>query len=140
FTQTVLQHTTTTTITSVNPSPSTFGDVVSFTATVTPTLDGVRPTGTVSFKEGATTLGTGTLTNVGGVATATFSTADVQLVGGTHTIFAVYNNDINFAGSTSANVTQIVNRHTTTTTITSALPAPSMYGQQVTFVAQVTPT
>jgi hypothetical protein len=38
-------------------NPSNFGQAVTFTATVT----GTSPTGTVTFKDGATVLGTGTL-------------------------------------------------------------------------------
>jgi autotransporter-associated beta strand protein len=142
FGYTVNQASTTTTITSASPnSPSTFGQQVTFTATVTPSILGVEPTGMVTFKDGATTLGTGTLTDVGGTATATFTTGATQLGGGGHTITAVYGSDPNFAGSTSANFSYTVNQAATTTTITSASPgSPSSFGQQVTFTATVTPT
>jgi large repetitive protein len=138
-TQTVLQHATTTTITSHVPNPSVFGDMVTFTATVSPTIAGVLPTGTVDFKEGTTVLGSGTLSNMGGVATATFTTSATQLRGGAHTVFAVYNSDINFAGSTSSSVTQTVVQHSTTTTLTSPGPNPSTFGDPISFTATVTP-
>src|SRR5207249_12223372 len=53
-------------------SPSVYGQSVTFTATVTATAPGAgTPTGTATFKDGLTTIGTGTL--AGG--SATFSTA-----------------------------------------------------------------
>jgi len=54
---------TTTTALSASPNPSVFGQSVTFTATVTPST----ATGTVTFKDGAATIGTGTL-NGSGVA------------------------------------------------------------------------
>src|SRR5262249_26089696 len=61
ITQTVNQASTTTTITS-SASPSQFGQQVTFTATVAAVLPGAGlPTGPVTFTDGATTLGTGTL-------------------------------------------------------------------------------
>src|SRR6202022_958176 len=74
-------------------NPSTFGQGVTFTATVTATSG--TPTGTVTFKNGTATLGTGTLSG----GSATFTTATLTV--GTHSITAVYNGDANFAASTS---------------------------------------
>jgi Leucine-rich repeat (LRR) protein len=91
--------TTTQLTTSVNPSDS--GQPVTFTATVTSASG--TPTGMVTFKDGATTLGTGTL-DIGGAAT--YSTS--ALSSGTHFITAVYGGDGSFAGSTSATLTQTV--------------------------------
>src|SRR2546427_9204455 len=69
--------TTTTVVSSVNPSVS--GQWVTFTATVSVNSPGsaaaANPTGTVTFKDGSTTLGTGTLSTGGGVTTAAFSTS-----------------------------------------------------------------
>src|SRR5262249_6890955 len=84
-TQTINKGSTTTTLTS-SLNPSDHGQSVTFTATVTP----VSPasgniTGTVSFLDGTTTLGTGTL-NAQGKATFAISTLSV----GTHTIKAIY--------------------------------------------------
>src|SRR5581483_3138880 len=90
LTQTVNQASTTTTITSAVPNPSTFGQLVTFTATVTPNINGVQPTGTVTFKDGLMTLGTGMLSNNGGTATATFTTMATQLGAGMHTVTAAY--------------------------------------------------
>ncbi|WP_245231858.1 Ig-like domain repeat protein, partial [Streptomyces novaecaesareae] len=65
--QTVTTADTTTVLTSL-PDPSVFGQAKVLTATVTATAPGAgTPTGTVSFFDGATLLGTGTV--VAGVAT-----------------------------------------------------------------------
>jgi hypothetical protein len=61
------------------------------------------PTGTVTFKDGATALGTAALTSAG---TATF-TANV-LAAGAHSITAVYAGSSMFAGSTSAVLAQTI--------------------------------
>src|SRR5439155_3438552 len=108
-TQTVNQATTTTALSS-SPNPSTLGQSVTFTATVTGS--GGTPTGTVTFKDGATTLGTGTL-NGSGVATFTTS----ALIAGSHSITAVYGGDSTFATSTSSVLTQSVNKSDTTTAL-----------------------
>ncbi len=60
------------------------------------------PTGTVTFQDGAATLGTGTLS--GGNATLTTS----GLGAGVHSITAIYGGDANFANSTSPALTQTV--------------------------------
>ena len=73
-TQTVGKATPTVTLTST-PNPSTVGSPVSLTATVT---NGFQPSGTVTYKDGATTLGIGTVTS--GVATYT-ATALAQETG-----------------------------------------------------------
>ena len=59
----------------------------------------------MTFKDGATTLGTGTLNGAG---QATFTTRRLSV--GSHSITATYNGDATFAGSTSAALTQTVNR------------------------------
>ena len=63
----------------------------------------IASTGTVTFKDGATTLGTGTL-NGGGQATFSIS----ALAAGSHSITAVYGGDQNFGAATSAALTQSV--------------------------------
>lgn len=83
-----------------NINPSVADESVTFTATVAP-LSG--PTGTVSFKEGVTTLGTAPVN--GGIATFTTSTLTV----GSHPIKAIYSGDATYGASTSATLTQIVN-------------------------------
>jgi hypothetical protein len=79
------------------------GDEVTFTALVTPSSAGITPTGTVTFMDGATTLGTETLN----VSRASFKTNSLAV--GSHSITAVYGGDSNFTGSTSLALTQTVN-------------------------------
>src|SRR5205085_914128 len=66
------------------PNPSTAGQSVTFTATVTSGA-GV-PVGTVTFKEGTTTLASGVTVDSAG--NASFSTS--TLTGGSHTITATF--------------------------------------------------
>jgi hypothetical protein len=121
----------TTSITS-SANPSAFGQSVTFTATVTGS--GPTPTGTVTFKDGATTLGTGTLNGSG---IATFPTSALTVIGSPHSITAVYGGDSNFNTSTSPALSQTVNKDATTTALTSSAN-PSVFGQSVTFTATVT--
>jgi uncharacterized repeat protein (TIGR01451 family) len=117
----------TTLTSSVNPSA--YGQPVTFTATVTGS--GGTPTGTVTFMDGASTLGAATLSG----GQATFSTSALAVA--THSITAVYGGDVNFTGSTSNAVSQAVGRNPSATTLTSSVN-PSVYGQPVTFTATVT--
>jgi len=72
-------------------NPSTFGQPVTFTATVAAVAPGAgTPSGTVSFKEGAAALGTVTLS--AGVASFTTSTLAV----GAHSISVEYSGDGSF--------------------------------------------
>src|SRR5256886_593828 len=99
-------------------------------AAVTAPVTGT-PTGTVTFKDGASALGTGTLS--GGAAT--FITSG--LTAGTHSITAVYSGDANFAGGTSPVLMQTVNRVASSTSVASS-NNPSIFGSAVTFTATVT--
>jgi hypothetical protein len=131
-TQTVIAATTTTTLaSSANPSMS--GVSVTFTATVTGNYGGTL-TGTVTFMDGATTLGTGTL-NGPGIATYTTSSLAV----GQHSMTATYGGDTNNAGSTSPVLTQTVQQPTLATTNTTLASSanPSMSGSSVIFTATV---
>jgi hypothetical protein len=112
-------------------NPSTYGQSVSFTATVSST--GGTSTGTVTFYDGATVLGTSTLSGGSSVLRTT------ALSAATHTITAVYGGGNNFQGSTSAPLSQIVNPAPTTTTLTSS-PNPSVFAQGVTLTATVSAT
>jgi hypothetical protein len=130
LTETVNQAPTTTVLTNNGPNPSVYGQPVQFKATVTGQYNGAL-TGTVTFMQGATVITTSPL--VGDTATMNVQTLAV----GTDSITAVYNGDSNDLGSTSAAVTETVNKASTVTTI-SASPNPSQLGQPVTFTALVT--
>lgn len=103
---TVNKANTTTTVTS-SKNPSVYSQLApTFTGKVIAVPPGGgTPTGTVTFKDGITTLGTSTLS--GGMTTFTPSTTALSV--GTHSITVVYPGDANFIGSTSSVFTQIVN-------------------------------
>jgi hypothetical protein len=113
-----------------SPNPSSFDQSVTFTAKVTSSAG--TPAGSVTFKDGTTTLGTKTLS--GGVATLVTSTLAV----GTHSITAVYGGSTDFDGSTSPAVSEVTDAAKTTTTVVSSVN-PSNLGQSVTFTATVKP-
>ena len=108
------------------PNPSSVGQSVSFTATVTGSPG--TPTGSVTVN-----LGDGTFQTValaGGTATLTHA----YPIRGTFNVTAVYTGDNNFTVS-SGGVQQSVGA--TTTTVSSA-PNPSLVGQSVAVTATVT--
>ena len=86
----------TTTTLQASSDSITAGQSVTFTATVAGASG--RPTGTVTFIDGTTSLGTGALS--GGVATYTTTSLAV----GSHSVTAKYGGDTNFTGSTSSAV------------------------------------
>jgi len=118
---------TTALIASVNPSS--YGQTITFTATVTGGA-GV-PSGTVTFLKNGLNLAAVTLNSLG---KATFATA--ALVPGTHAITAIYSGNASYLTSTSAAVSEVTNATATTTKLTSSLN-PSIRGQAVTFTATV---
>ena len=67
-----------------------------------------------------------------GVATLTTTT----LVVGTQSITAVYNGSTSFSGSTSSALSQVVNKATSTVTLTSSLNPP-IFAQSVVFTVMV---
>ena len=128
-------------------NPSTTGQSVTYTATVTASAtssqDTVpsRPTGTVTFTDNGTTIcnapvaltSTGTTT-----ATAQCMVSYPTTAGSPHSIMASYvNTDGNFTNS-NGSLSQVVNSSTvgSTTTLKSSLN-PSTYGSPVTFTATV---
>ena len=92
------------------------GASVTFTATVAPAVTTYgTPSGTVTFLDGTTTLGTGTLTGGG---TATYTTT--ALTAGTHQITATYAATGLFGASTSAAVSVVVTAPSITPAVTPA--------------------
>ncbi len=99
------------TTSTIQPSanPSTYGTAVTFTATVNPApTDGES----VTFMDGLTTLGIGTLSS----GQATYTTTATQLSAGSHSISAVYPGDGAYGASTSSPITQTVNTNALTVT------------------------
>ena len=103
---------------SANPTSSTYGQSVTFTATVT--VGSGTATGSVTFSDGLTTLGNGTLSS----GTATYTTS--ALAGGSHSIKATYAGNATYAGSASSALTFAVS--TETPTVNWTAPAAITYG------------
>ena len=127
--QTINSTASTSSVVASSNNPSMIGTAVTLTATVTSPVTG-PPTGTVTFQDGASMLGTGTLSG----GTATFTTSG--LTAGTHSIAAIYGGNANFAGSTSPALMQTVNKATNSTSVASS-NNPSIFGATVTFTATV---
>jgi hypothetical protein len=127
------------------PSPSVYGTLLTFTATVTGVAGLIAPTGTVSFADGGTTLTCtnppSTLTGTGpgtGISTATCNIA--SLTGGAHSITATYvpGADPNyFAAGPSTALPQTVTKLATTLALSSSAPVSSNVNDTVTFTATV---
>lgn len=86
---------------------------------------------TITFKEGSTTLGTGT-TNSSGVATYTYTGATT----GSHTVSGVFGGDSTYASSTGS-VSLTVNKKSTSTALTTSSASVTV-GTSVTLTATVT--
>ncbi|HLO33280.1 MAG TPA: Ig-like domain repeat protein [Anaerolineales bacterium] len=121
---------TTTAITSDSPDPSVVGQAVTVQYTVTPASGSSTPTGNVTVSDGTVSC---TATVAAGQCSLTFTSA------GAKSLTATYAGDSNFNGSTSAAEAHQVNAATTTTTITSDNPDPSVVGQSVTVQYNVSP-
>jgi Autotransporter beta-domain/Bacterial Ig-like domain (group 3) len=95
----------TTIVVASSANPSFVGQLVTFNASIYPTV----MNGTVTFKDGATTIGTATI--FGGVAT--FQTT--ALSSGPHTITAIFSGNANYATSASTPIVQSVTANGTIT-------------------------
>ncbi len=89
----------TTTTLSASPTSAPYGTAISLTAIVKASTGTTTPTGTVSFKNGATVLGTATLNATG---QATLSTKVLAV--GSDSVVAVYSGSSSFGSSTSNTV------------------------------------
>ena len=107
------QPATTTTTLGSSPNPSTYGQPVTFAATVqTNGQTATDATGNVVFKDGGTPVSTNSAP-VNGVFTYTTS----GLTANTHAFTAVYSGDSKYATSTSTATNQVVNKATPTATL-----------------------
>ena len=103
---------------SVNPAVA--GQAVTLTATVTAVASNTTiPTGTVTFQDSGTVLGTATLS----AGKATYTTSALAL--GSHAITASYAGTSSLAASTSGSLTEQVNQDVTTTTVVATGAAPT---------------
>ncbi len=121
----------TTTTLAVSPNPTVFGQIVGLTATVT--APSSSPSGTVTFMDGSTVLGTVAINT--STHQANLSTS--SLPAGTQNITAQYNGATGYSTSASAATSVTVNAAATTTTL--ALSSnPIVFGQMVMLIATVT--
>lgn len=114
-------------------NPSLVGDALTFMANVTPN----SATGTVVFFDGSSAI-SGDVILVNG--TASFTTS--QLSFGTHSITVQYSGDAGFNGSTSLALSQTVNNPKANSVTSLSLSAgvnPSVFGNSLTFMANVIP-
>ena len=125
---------TTATVLSSSVNPSFPGQASTFTATVT----GATPTGSVTFMDGAITLGSSQL----GFPSGTAASATLPFnwpSSGTHSLTAVYSGDSNNKTSTSSAMTQTVKIGTgVSQTVLSSSANPSFVGNAVTLTITVT--
>jgi hypothetical protein len=131
----------TTTTLSASATQITTGQSVTFTASVSPQAGSNVATGTVTFLDGTTTLGTSALN---GSATSAFTTT--TLTAGTHSIVASYGGDSKDGSSVSSAVSVTVTVAVSapqgsiaTSTTLSASSTEVLPSQNVTFTAVVAP-
>ena len=128
----------TTTMVAASPTPSVFGESVTFTATVTP-ASGPAATGTVNFYEftGVQSCSAlGGAVALGSDASAPFEHVTSALAVGSHTITACYVPNAGWAAS-DGNTTHVVGKADVDVAVSDAPPSSSV-GQNVTFTATVT--
>lgn len=119
---------------------SVYGQAVTLTAQLSDqdNDDNWIPTGTVTFYDGTTMVGSGTL-NASGQASITL-VGPTSLVVGSHSLTVQYGGDEDFSALTSGPIVHVVTKASSssvvTTTVTSSLN-PSVYGDPVTLSINV---
>jgi large repetitive protein len=121
-----------------NPTSALYGQAITLTATVTPSVGTTSALAgtTVTFFDGGTSLGTGTV-NSSGVATFVTSTTTPPLPG-THNFVATFAGNAMYNVSTSPPATVSIAQVVTTATVTSSIN-PSGLLLPVIFTATVVP-
>jgi len=110
-------------------NPSGYGELVIFDVTVSAATG--TPTGTVTFLDGTSPIGSATLDSNGSAA---FS--ETTLTTGLHEITAQYGGDGTFAPSTSPTVDESITVQGSTTLALTTLPS-AKYGRTITFIVTV---
>ena len=123
----IIVHTPTTTTLSAAPTSATAGTAVNLTATVAEVGGSSVPTGTVTFKDGTTTLGSMTL-NATAIAVYTTSTLSV----GSHSITAAYGGDGGNGASTSTAASVTVTAAAAPAVTIGVAPTSIVLGQSAT--------
>lgn len=123
----------------VSPSPSSEGQAVTIRANIAAAAPGSgSPTGTVIFTVDGDTLGAASLVAGPGGSEATI--IESELAPGSYTVVATYAGDSAYEGSESAPVSHTVIAGAAvvaTTTTVSSSQNPSIYGELISFTAQV---
>ncbi len=124
----------TTTVVKSSLNPAQVGDLIVFTATVSPSnANVITPTGTVTFYNGTTVMGMVTLVN----GAATLSTSTLPF--GVSSISAVYSGNLTFADSTSTPLSETVNLLIATPlAITAAPTAVALADPSVAYTSTIT--
>ena len=112
-------------------NPSYVGQPVTLTATLNTSAAKSPVTGTMSFRDGASVLGT---VNVSTAGVAAFGSNSLSV--GAHSIYGIYSVDNDLAAGITNTVSQVVSTFPTTTTLTVSQNNIS-YGQSVTLTAEV---
>ncbi len=110
---------------SVTKNNPTYGTAITFTATLPSTA-----TGSVTFKDGSTSIGTGTV--VGGKATLVYNKLSVA----SHSITAAYAGDVDYKAATSTALAVTVSKATPSISVASSAN-PAKTGTSVTFTATI---
>jgi hypothetical protein len=135
FVAKIVVHTATTTTLSATPSSAAVGTAVAFTAMVKPTSGSGVPTGTVTFQNGSTVLGSATLNGTG---QATYTASSLAV--GTYSVTAAYGGDgANLASTSTAVAVTITPAPIASTTALVAAPTTATVHTAVVFTASVAP-
>lgn len=113
------------------PTPALYGQAIVFKATVTDPITGATPTGTITFRNGTTSIGMITLVN--GVA----SESDGNLPIGTSAMSAIFTGTGRFSNSTSAVVNVVVQQTQAVSVSLLSSENPALSGDSITFKASV---
>ena len=113
------------------PTPSSFGNPVTFTVVVT-SNGGAVPTGSVSILDGVTNLGAVTLDGSTGAGTLSLSSLAVR----SHTVTASYPGDNFNRPAVAPAITQVVNQAQTATAL-AVTPNPAIAGAAISLAASV---
>ncbi len=135
LTQTVNKATSTAAVAS-SANPSVVGANVALTATVT----GASPTGSVNFKDGASSISgcSAVALPTGSANSKTATCSSASLAAGKHNIVATYGGDAGNHGSTSSALTEMVNTVNTASVGLASSANPASTGTSVIFTATVT--
>src|SRR5579871_294667 len=106
------------------PNAPYFGTAVTITASALASAGGTTPSGSVTFSDGTSVLGTGALNSSGQASLTVPSATSVPISVGTHSIGAAYGGDSNYSPGAAPPVTITVLKAPTTTVLTTPASGP----------------